>query len=195
MNPSASGPPARWERLGDRLLAATRVFDVRAVGYRHPVRGTEREFVTIVAPDWVNVLAVTPDGRLVLVNQFRFGIDAFSLELPGGVIEAGEDPVVAAQRELREETGYVGTGARSLGWVHPNPALQGNRCHLVLVEEAVCSAPREWDHDEEIVVSAPPVDEVLALARTGRITHSLVVSALYFFEPRWAEIKAARARR
>src|SRR5262245_39801555 len=123
--------PARWEKRGHKIQAKTVVFDVRSVNYRHPVRGTEKDFIVMHAPDWVNVLALTRDGQLVLVRQFRFGIDAFSLEVPGGVMEAGEDPVEAGLRELREETGYTGARARLLGIVHPNPAIQSNRFHVV----------------------------------------------------------------
>ncbi|MEO5961527.1 MAG: NUDIX hydrolase [Opitutaceae bacterium] len=182
---NSSVGPARWENLGHATQAKTRVFDLLSTRYRHPTRGTEREFVVVRAPDWVNVLALTRDGRLVLVRQFRYGIDEFSLEIPGGVMEAGEDPVMAGLRELREETGYTGAPAKLLGSVHPNPAIQSNRCHLVFVDEAVKSHDLEWDTDEEISVTAEPVDEVLALARSGGITHALVLNALLLFEPIW----------
>ncbi|HMD61926.1 MAG TPA: NUDIX hydrolase, partial [Opitutaceae bacterium] len=99
-----SGEPSRWLRGGERVLASTRVLELRSVKYRHPKRG-EREFVVLHAPDWVNVVAVTPGGELVLVRQFRFGSNSLSLEVPGGVIEAGEDPLAAGVRELSEETG------------------------------------------------------------------------------------------
>ena len=181
--PPASGP-SRWEKLGEHVRLSTRIFDVLGVRYRHPVRGTEQEFIVMQTPDWVNVVAVTPDQQLVLVRQFRFGIDAFSLEIPGGVMEAGEDPVVAGLRELREETGFAGGVAQLLGTVHPNPAIQANRCHYVLVESAVRSHELEWDADEEIHVETRPIDEVLALARRGGITHALVLNALMFFEAR-----------
>jgi 8-oxo-dGTP pyrophosphatase MutT (NUDIX family) len=177
--------PVRWERRGERVLASTRVFDLLDVVFFQPSRRVEREFVVVRAPDWVNVLALTSGGLLVLVRQFRFGIDDFSLEIPGGVIESGEDPVAAGVRELSEETGYVGDSARLLASVHPNPAIMGNRCHFVLVEGAALRAPLDWDPEEEIEVSTAPVDEVLAWARGGRITHSLVVGALMHFEPVW----------
>ncbi len=177
--------PARWRRGDPRLLARTRILDLQAVPFIHPRRGVARDFVVVAAPDWVNVLAHTVDDRLVLVNQFRFGIDGFSLEIPGGVIEPGEDPVAAGVRELAEETGFVGERARLLARVHPNPAFMANRCHLVLVENCRLTAAPEWDADEEIVVSAPPVAEVFARARAGEITHSLVLDALFFFEPIW----------
>jgi len=76
-----------------------------------------------------------------------------------------------------------------LGTVHPNPAIQSNRCHLVLVESAVQSGAVQWDHDEEIAVSTAPVDDVFAWARDGRITHALVLDALWLFEPVWAKIR------
>ena len=188
---SGSAAPARWEKAGRSLHASCQVFDVLHARYRHPGRGRERDFVVIEAPDWVNVVALTPDRRLVLVRQFRFGIDDFSLEIPGGVMERGEDPLAAAQRELREETGYTGRRARVLGAVHPNPAIMNNVCHLVLVEQAERTADLAWDHDEEIEVLTAPVDEVFAWAQGGRIRHALVLDALLLFAPEWERLRAA----
>jgi 8-oxo-dGTP pyrophosphatase MutT (NUDIX family) len=186
MSSSAPGP-SRWEKLGHATQVSTRIFDLLSARFRHPVRGTERDFVVVQAPDWVNVVALTPDGRLVLVRQFRYGINEFSLEIPGGVMERGEDPVTAGLRELREETGYTGTPAKLLGSIHPNPAILSNRCHFVFVEDAVRAHELEWDPDEEIQISTEPVDEVLALARNGGITHGLVLNALMLFEPWWRQ--------
>ena len=185
---STSGP-SRWERLGQTIQAKTRIFDLLSARYRHPVRGTERDFVVVHAPDWVNVIALTGDDQLVLVRQFRYGINDFSLEIPGGVMELSEDPVTAGLRELQEETGFTGPSARLLGSVHPNPAIQSNRCHFVFVEGAVKSHESAWDADEEIQVSLRPVEEVLTLARGGGITHGLVLDALLLFEPQWRSRK------
>lgn len=183
MSPPPPGP-ARWERGAVRTLASTRVLELRGVGYRHPARPEGREFTVVSAPDWVNVVAVTPDDRLVLVRQFRFGIDAFSLEIPGGVIEPGEEPLAAAARELAEETGFAGRPPVLLASVHPNPAIQDNRCHLALIEGAERRGDTAWDRDEEIEIATAPVAEVLAWARAGRITHSLVLCALFHYEAR-----------
>jgi len=190
MNPHSTDPePSRWEALSHTTLAKTRIFDLRSTRFRHPTRRTEREFIVIDPPDWVNVIALTAGEQIVLVRQFRFGTNAFSLEIPGGVIEAGEEPLIAGVRELREETGYTGAPARQLGTVYPNPAIQSNRCHFVFVEQAVLTMPLAWDDDEEIQVTTLPVEEVFTLARTGGITHGLVLNALLLFEPVW------RARR
>ena len=182
---TSSLPPSRWEKLGHSLLTKTRIFDLLSARYRHPQRGTERDFIVVHAPDWVNVVAVTPGNHIVLVRQFRYGIDEFSLEVPGGVIEPDEDPVVAGLRELQEETGYTGPSAKLMGCVHPNPAIQSNRCFFVLVENAVKSQELAWDADEEIHVTTVPVEETLALARNGGIVHGLVLNALMLFEARW----------
>lgn len=184
--------PSRWEKLATETRLKTRIFDVLSVQYRHGPRDRTRDFTVINAPDWVNVVALTTDRQLVLVRQFRFGIDEFSLEVPGGVIESGEDPVVAGMRELLEETGYSGTDARLLGSVHPNPAIQSNHCHLVLVENVRKTHELDWDDDEEIHVLTQPVDDVLALARSGGIKHALVLNALFLFEPHWRALQARK---
>lgn len=188
---SDSPHPSRWQRLGERRQLQTRIFDVVGAHYRHPARSTEREFVVINAPDWVNVVALTRDGHIVLVRQFRYGIDEFSLEIPGGVMDAGEDPVAAGLRELREETGFSGAPAKLLGSVHPNPAMQSNRCHFVFVEDAIASHDLEWDPDEELQVLTLPADDVLAMAHSGGINHGLVLNALMLFEPIWRARKGA----
>lgn len=181
--------PSRWDKLGESILTSTRIFDLRTARYRHPVRKSERDFYVVHSPDWVNVIALTSDRQLVLVRQFRFGVDDFSVEIPGGVMDLGEEPVAAGLRELREETGYVGQNARIIGRVHSNPAILSNTCHFVFVEQVVRSEKLQWDTDEEIEVVTVPVDEVFAMAHAGRITHSLVLDALFYFWPYWLEMK------
>jgi ADP-ribose pyrophosphatase len=193
MTPAENEPPKRWRRLGVRPVAHTRIFDVQAVEFQHPAHKDSREFFVVEAPDWVNVVALTSTHELVLVRQFRYGIDDFSLEIPGGVIERGEDPIAAGLRELQEETGFTGGSARLLGSVHPNPAMQNNRCHLVLVEGARRTENLNWDENEELEILTKPVDEVYALAQAGGITHSLVLDGLLFFAPVWAKIKGGGA--
>lgn len=187
--PDQPSPPPRWRRLGARTVARTRIFEVQSVDFQHPHRAQPQDFFVLSAPDWVNVLALTPAGHLVLVRQFRYGTDDFSLEIPGGVMDAGEDAITAALRELQEETGYTGTRARVLGTVHPNPAMQNNRCHLVLVEDAHRTETPDWDPDEELEILTRPVDQVYDLAYRGGITHAMVLDALLLFTPVWASLK------
>lgn len=193
MSSSPKSGAARWEKLGQTCQTKTRVLELMSVRYRHPARTTERDFVVVQAPDWVNVIAVTRDLRVVLVRQFRFGIDEFSLEIPGGVMEVGEDPLKAGLRELREETGFTAGRAQLLGSVHPNPAIQSNRCHFVVAENATQSDATEWDADEEIDLLTMPVADVIELAHAGGITHGLVLNALFFFERYWRARAGATA--
>ncbi|WP_442889463.1 NUDIX hydrolase [Congregicoccus parvus] len=170
-----------WRTLAVEMAGDHRIFRVHRKRCLHPGRGSESTFVVLDAPDWVNVVAVTKAGDIVLVRQFRYGTEDFSLEVPGGVMEPGEDPIEAARRELAEETGFVGGEARVLGWVHPNPAIQNNRCHLVCIEGVAAGPDLAWDEHEEIEVSLVPRAAAIELARTGRITHALAVNAVLLY--------------
>lgn len=176
----SKGSPARWEALGSTPVADCRVFRVNRVDFRHPRRTGTSDFFVIDGPDWVQVVARTADGQLVFVRQFRFGTREFSLEVPGGMIDAGEDPVAAARRELVEETGYGGGEARLLARIRPNPAIQTNTCHIVLIDGVRPIAALAWDEHEELETHLLPAAEALALARNGGITHSLSITALFF---------------
>lgn len=181
--------PCDWTVEATHPYADCRVFSVQRKTCRHPGRGVEKDFFSVHSRNWVNVLAVTPRGELVLVNQYRFGVERCSLEIPGGIVDPGEDALTAGVRELREETGYVGRKARVIGNVWPNPAIMDNRCTFVLVEEAAPLGEHAWDEDEEIEVELASVEEVLAWARSGRIRHALVLNALFLFEPIWARMR------
>lgn len=187
---SLPAKPERWKKLGTRLVARTRIFDVESADFQHPAHAAPRDFFLVRPPDWVNVVALTPDNQLVFVRQFRFGTNDISLEIPGGVMEAGEEPLVAAARELAEETGYVGERISLLGAVHPNPAMQTNRCHLVLVENARRTQALDWDPNEEFEILTLPVEEAYACAYRGEITHSLVLNGLLLFRPHWERWRA-----
>lgn len=133
--------------------------------------------MTVACADWVNVVAVTADDEIVLVWQHRFGVDAPSVEIPGGTVDPGEDPAAAALRELEEETGYVAEAATLLTTVNPNPALHGNRCftYAARVTGRVPPRPGPGEAVETVLVAARVVP--LALD-AGEITHALAVVGL-----------------
>jgi 8-oxo-dGTP pyrophosphatase MutT (NUDIX family) len=129
--------------------------------------------------DWACVVALTSDDRLVLVRQWRQGAQAWCLELPGGVMDPGEtDPIVAARRELLEETGYAAPDWRPLYAAFPNPAMQSNRLHVVLATGAAPAAPVVHEQGEAIIVECLPVAEVLAGLGQGMIGQSMHVGAI-----------------
>ena len=133
--------------------------------------------------DWVNVIALTPDRQLVMVEQYRHGSNTVELEIPGGMMDSVDGtPEATGARELREETGYVGDKPRLIGKIFPNPAIMSNTCYTVLIENCRCEHPVEFDHGEDIVTRLVPVAEIPTLVAEGRIQHALVVVALYYFE-------------
>jgi 8-oxo-dGTP pyrophosphatase MutT (NUDIX family) len=182
--PDAPNPLTPYTTLERTPVADCRVFRVERVRRRSGRTGLAHDYFHLAAGAWVNVVPVTADGRLVLVRQERHGICAPSLEVPGGLVDPGEDPAGAALRELREETGYRGERAIPLGWVHPNPALQDNRCHCFLAPDVVFDGPPRPDDHEELEVVTVPLCEARDLVRRGEITHALVLCALYLLEGR-----------
>lgn len=143
----------------------------------NPRTGAPKRFSLIECSDWVNVIALTARDEVVLLRQYRPGVDRVCLEIPGGMIEPGEDPVVAAVRELEEETGYGGGTATVIGRTAPNPALQNNALHTVLVTGVSLVAPPRPDDGEVLAVHTAPLAEVHRQIRTGEIDHALVVVA------------------
>ncbi len=172
-----------WRRLGSERLQRCKVFDLDRVRFEPP-EGPAREFWVVEAPDWINVVPLTDDRRVVMVRQYRFGIDGFTLEIPGGMCDGDEPPLEAALRELKEETGYEARETVSLGWVHPNPAVQTNRCHTFLALGAHPAGPPQPDEDESFEVSAVPLDDIPGLIRDGTITHALVIAAFHLLSLR-----------
>jgi len=165
------------------LVGDFRVFQLREDRAVSPRTGAELPFYVIESVDWVNVIAVTPDDQLVLVEQYRHGSETVELEIPGGMMDPEETcPMATAIRELREETGYEGGDARALGRIFPNPAIQSNTCHTVLIERCQLRHPTNLDHGEDLVTRLIPFSEIPGLVAGGRFGHSLVVVALYYYD-------------
>jgi len=172
-----------WKKISSKLIGDFRIFKLRSDLCVNPRTGKEHDFFILDSVNWVNVIAVTPDRQLVMIEQYRQGTDTVELEIPGGIIDAKDaSPAAAGIRELREETGHEGERPQMIGKIFPNPAIMSNTCHTLLVENSQLKHPVEWDQGEDIITRLVSIADIPKLVATGKIRHALVVVALYHFE-------------
>jgi 8-oxo-dGTP pyrophosphatase MutT (NUDIX family) len=174
--------PTPWTPGPRRALAITRILTVHEQAFTcpdHPERSGD--FVVIETRDWVNLIALTdePRPRLILVEQFRFGTAQNTLEIPGGVVDPGEDPVSAGPRELLEETGYAGRTPRVLGTADANPAIMTNKATTLLVEGCNRIAEPAFDPHEQLVTRLVDPADVPGMVARGDISNAVVIAALF----------------
>jgi len=182
--------PKLWKILSSTQDRLYRVFSIRTDRARSPRTGEAHDFFVIESSDWVNVIPLTPDNKVVLIEQYRHGVRDVTLEIPGGLIEGHDTPAAAASRELREETGYREEELIPLGWVHPNPALQSNRCYTFVATNVVLEGSQKLDEKEDIEVVLYPLKEIPGLIRAGAITNSLILAAFYRFYREYQSLEA-----
>lgn len=174
--------PSDWQRTRSEVESDLRVFRVRRDAAVSPRTGDEHEFVVLESPDWVAVVALTDDGGLVLVRQFRHGLRRVTLELPGGLVDEGMTPLEAARAELRQETGYGDGEWSELGRLAPLPAVFTNHVHVFLARGVRVLGKPEPDAAEDITTHVVPVAEVRRMVSQGEIVHAPVVAALFLWE-------------
>jgi len=128
---------------------------------------------------WANVVALTKSNEVVLIKQYRHGVEKVLWEIPGGVVEDGEHPLEGVKRELLEETGYTAAKFIEIGQLYPNPALQTNTmyCYLALNAEKVTT--QSLDDGEDIEIHLVTLDELISMTKRGEFPHALQVAALF----------------
>lgn len=174
-----------WTIEAEGEAAEYTIFDVVRRGCLQPHSGKRATFSVIRSPDWVNVIAITPDQQVVLLRQYRHGQSRVTTEIPGGMVDAGEVALEAAKRELREETGFTSDAWISLGVVDVNPAIQTNRMSIFLAMNAQKTAAQDLDLNERIAVQTRPLSSVPTAIQEGEISHALVVAAFGLLHMRW----------
>lgn len=170
-----------WKRKESQVLQETRILDFCEATEVSPYTGKEHNFVFVDSPNWVNLVPITERDEIVMIRQYRHGSQQVTLEIPGGMVDAGEDPGVAAIRECEEETGFLASEVHSLGVLNPNPALFNNSLHTyyAYVEESIAEA--HYSETEVIELEFVAIDRLTSLLLDGSIDHALVCATLWRF--------------
>jgi ADP-ribose pyrophosphatase len=167
-----------WELVRSEMGPDLVLFKTRFDWMKNPRNSSQLKAVVLETSDWVNIVALTPEGKILVVSQFRFGIRKTTTEIPAGLIEPGEAPLEAAIRELKEETGYTTQDWKYLGWVEANPAFLNNRCHMWLAKNVIKDHQPELDESEDVLVDELSFEELLREIRKERMRNSLTMLAL-----------------
>lgn len=172
--------PSKWKTITSEHVYETPIFKLLRHQREHEQRGV-RDFYVLNAPAWVNVIPLTAEGEVVMVRQYRHGIEDFTLEIPGGMVDPEDDnPMAAARREMIEECGYDSAEISELGRVNPNPAIQPNYCYSFIARNVRSVPLPEQAGAEETEVVRYRLAEIPGLIRSGAISHALVIAAFSF---------------
>lgn len=172
----------RWQTLEKNESSDLKIFRVQWFKRENQEIGKSGSFVVLDTPRWVNIIPITKDKQVVLVRQYRHGIDDITLEVPGGLVDKNEEPIDAAERECFEETGFKSMNrAILLGENFPNPAFLNNICYSFVWFDCELSGKQNLDGNEDIDVILVPLSEIPKMIIDKQIRHSLVLTAFLFY--------------
>lgn len=175
--------------LSETPVISTHAGNIIDLEVQHPLEDKKKTYTIACHPDWVNIVGETEEGNVILISQWRAGINEITLEVPGGKIDNGEDPLVAGIRELEEETGYTKTKDSivvDLGFVYANPAIQNNKMHFFFINKLKKTKETKFDEMEFVRTKIVGKKEIHKLIENESILHaysSLVLERAYLRHP------------
>lgn len=174
----------KWKTLNSEYLFRRPWLTARRDCVELPDGRVLDEFYILEYPEWVNVIAITPEGQFVMVRQYRHGLGDVFTELCAGCVEPGETPIEAAKRELLEETGFGGGEWREFDVLSANPTSNNNLSHTFIAEGVTLQSEQHLDDSEDIAVELLTREQVMSLLSSGAIKQSLMAAPLwhYFYE-------------
>ncbi len=171
----------KWKTLASEYIFKRPWLTARCDRVELPDGRVFDDFYILEYSEWVNIIATTPEGKYVMVRQYRHGLRDVFVELCAGCVEAGEDFMEAAKRELREETGYAGGRWRAFDVLSPNPTSNTNLNHTFIAEGVTLCGDQQLDESEDIAVELYTADELMDLLRSGAIKQSLMAAPLWHY--------------
>ena len=171
----------KWETLSTEYLIKRPWLTARRDAVRLPNGVVHDEYYVLEYPDWINVIAVTVQGEVILERQYRHALGETSYEIVAGVMEQGETPEQAARRELAEETGFTGGEWTHLMDISANPSTMTNLCHCFLATGVERTATQNLDRTEYLEVHFFKPEEVRQMLLRGEFRQSLMAAPLWKF--------------
>lgn len=172
----------KWQTISKEDISNQKIFNITHCYRKHPTLDKQGKFVVLDSPTWVNIIPITKNKEVVLIEQYRHGSDSVTIEIPGGLVEKGEEPRLAAQRECQEETGFASLfDAVQMAEITPNPAYLNNFCYSFVWFDCEKKFDQQLDGNEDIHSFLVPLEQIPQMILDGKIKHSLVIDAFYFY--------------
>jgi 8-oxo-dGTP pyrophosphatase MutT (NUDIX family) len=170
----------KWQKLASKYLVKEKWATLRVDTCKLQNGTVKDDYYVLEYPNWVNAIALTKENKIIMVRQYRFAGDVISLEIPGGVIDAGEDPETAIKRELLEETGFSFESCELVATLYPNPATSTNKTFTYLLKGGVKTHEQHLDEHEILNVEEYTIEEVKQLLKENKIDQALHVAGLFY---------------
>jgi 8-oxo-dGTP pyrophosphatase MutT (NUDIX family) len=155
-------------------------FTARRDSYETPAGKIVDPYFVVELPSSVMAMAITEGGKVILIKQYRYPVDEMMTELPGGFIDAGEQPLQGIERELLEESGYTFSSFYYLGITTANPGVLNNYTHMFLALGGKQTSGQQLDNNEEIEIQLNLLSEVKDMLNNNEIRQSMHALCLFY---------------